>query len=90
METRVCKKCHAAKPYAGEMRRGTKARGFIGRVCYECVAEEQRAWRGEEAGREYARAASRKSHRKSVMADVNTAVKDAVSWPKEATSRRIL
>ena len=90
METRVCKKCHVSKPFEGEARRGTKARGFIGKVCYDCVAEEQRVWRAEEVGREYARAASRKAHQKIVKANAETSLNDVRRSLKEAESRRIL
>ena len=90
METRICKKCHVSKPFEGEARRGTKARGFIGKVCYDCVAEEQRIWRAEEVGREYARAASRKAHQKNRNAIANMAAKDDLNRLKEATSQRIL
>lgn len=48
---RTCKICYETKPYNKEARTA-RLRGFHGYVCWKCIIDEQRAWRGTELGRE--------------------------------------
>lgn len=68
---RTCKVCGVGKEFdaAGV---GDKERGFHGKVCWECVLEEQRAWRGTVLGRSEANEASR-SYRRRRNAEADTA-----------------
>jgi len=54
MLLRNCKICGFEGPYD---RDGVTARlrGFHGYVCWDCVLEEQRTWRGTDLGREQSR-----------------------------------
>ena len=63
MRLRICKVCGVRKEFNG-LGVGDKARGFHGKVCYGCVLEEQRAWRGTQLGRDEANEASRAYRRR--------------------------
>ena len=60
---KVCNKCHRSYPFVVGGKPGAKS-GFLGNVCWGCVLEDQRAWRREESGGDYARAASKKAYAK--------------------------
>ena len=55
----ICKSCGADK----ELKEGhtAKERGFHGKVCWNCVVEDQRTWRQTASGKEYARLAAAKN-----------------------------
>lgn len=58
----ICKTCGLDKALFEGLT--AKARGFHGHVCWNCVLEDQRAWRKTPAGKEYARLAAQRTKAK--------------------------
>lgn len=70
MGTRTCKVCGFTAEYlAGE--HTARLKGFHGYVCWKCIVEEQRAWRGTDLGREESRETS-KAYRQRKRAKMPT------------------